>query len=176
MSIFGWSLPPGCGTLPGEEPEPSRRDLLRQANGKRLLRRYDATSWGDLARAVYAGTTYGVTLGVQFHSHDTWVYTPMLLDRYKADDNAWPISIALDAIVEGVDECASTVIIDLDVPFRAAAELAAALTRIEANCEDIWQRTHGCWSCARRAGTEFIPGETPVHKDCPQCLGQGQIL
>ena len=22
MGIFGWSLPPGCGTLPGEEPEP----------------------------------------------------------------------------------------------------------------------------------------------------------
>lgn len=22
MSIFGWSLPPGCGTLPGEEPDP----------------------------------------------------------------------------------------------------------------------------------------------------------
>jgi hypothetical protein len=22
MSIFGWSLPPGCGTLPGEEDEP----------------------------------------------------------------------------------------------------------------------------------------------------------
>lgn len=21
MGIFGWSLPPGCGTLPGEEPE-----------------------------------------------------------------------------------------------------------------------------------------------------------
>lgn len=22
MGIFGWSLPPGCSTLPGEEPEP----------------------------------------------------------------------------------------------------------------------------------------------------------
>jgi len=22
MSIFGWSLPPGCGSLPGEEPDP----------------------------------------------------------------------------------------------------------------------------------------------------------
>jgi hypothetical protein len=22
MGIFGWSLPPGCGTLPGEEPDP----------------------------------------------------------------------------------------------------------------------------------------------------------
>lgn len=22
MGIFGWSLPPGCGTLPGEEPLP----------------------------------------------------------------------------------------------------------------------------------------------------------
>lgn len=22
MGIFGWSLPPGCGTLPGEEDEP----------------------------------------------------------------------------------------------------------------------------------------------------------
>jgi len=23
-SIFGWSLPPGCGRLPGEEPEPAQ--------------------------------------------------------------------------------------------------------------------------------------------------------
>jgi hypothetical protein len=22
MGLFGWSLPPGCGTLPGEEPDP----------------------------------------------------------------------------------------------------------------------------------------------------------
>ena len=36
MGLFGWSLPPGCGTLPGEEPVPPCEVCGRDPEGSSL--------------------------------------------------------------------------------------------------------------------------------------------
>ena len=50
--LFGWSLPPGCGTLPGEEPEPQP---LRCSHCGGFLKQ----SADSIERREFVSTDYG---------------------------------------------------------------------------------------------------------------------
>lgn len=151
---------------------------LRQANGKRLLRSYSCADWGELANHLYRYTTCHASLGVVFAgagpAGPDLVRVPIHLMCY--DDTSWPLQLVLDAVVQGGCGTTDTVIVDLDAPWRAARALRAAIDRVEEQAEEIWQRTHGCWSCARLRGAAYVPGETPVMKGCTHCFGDGCIL
>lgn len=54
MGIFGWSLPPGCGTLPGEET-----GAVELTDRVRLPQGIDAVFWDEDGQLIEA---FGVTV------------------------------------------------------------------------------------------------------------------
>jgi hypothetical protein len=139
----------------------------------------------SLARSAYKYTDCGAALGVLVYP-GRWVYGS--LHDVKPDDFICALSIS--SIVEGVEVCTSTHIVDLfdpafETPDHAVAAYAAALAAVEAEAQEIWDGTHGCPSCAKHwldtrhdqnSGIEGDDGITPVWAECPDCGGHGSII
>ena len=178
MGIFGWSLPPGCGTLPDEEDEHQDNSIVEKAFSD-----YDSPS--DLYRAVYKYTPCGPMVGFQISYWEQippdgfndwggekevsrWVYGDELrkLGTWKdmADQGILILAISVSSIVEGVDQCVDGVEISTcpDDIFNLQIEededdLSKTLSRlfyktvdeVDAEVDSIWHATHGCETCAK---------------------------
>ena len=118
MGIFGWSLPPGCGTLPGEEDEHQDNSIVEKA----------FSGYGspyEVYRYTYKYTDCGPMVGFQISYWEQippdgfnewggekqvseWVYGDNLrkLGTWKdmADMGILILAISVSSIVEGVDE------------------------------------------------------------------------
>lgn len=86
--------------------------------------------------------------------------------------------VTVGSIVEGVDQCAKPV--SLAFPFSSSV-FWAAVQSVEDECDEIWKSTHGCEGCARLHGIDYddpgtANGYVPVHPDCKECGGTGQIM
>lgn len=187
MGIFGWSLPAGCGTLPGEEDEQLDNRVFVEAFP-------DAAGPGELYRQLYKYTACGPSLGVTIAY---WEETddPERLPRhasktlYCSDLNklgTWSemdkrgelvTGFVVGSIVEGVDYDCESIEIDFDQledePDAIRAKLYAAVDQVNAQANEIWMDTHGCDKCKELNGGENENGYVTVHTECPECDGKG---
>lgn len=194
MSKFGWSLPPGCSTLPGEEDEQLDNQYLAEAF-------VGAVGPYDLQRQVYRYTTCGAALsfliayekepeteadagplgdGPQdvvewFHDGDKLFRQ---LTTWQDFDEAGMLitAIMVSSIVEGVDLCVDGVTVELDQleeePSEFVVRFDAAVKEVEREALQIWTDTHGCEDC----GPEGDYGYVAINPECPTCQGEGTIL
>lgn len=195
MSIFGWSLPPGCGTLPGEEDEQMDNRHLAQAFP-------DADGPGELYRQLYKYTDCGPSLGVTFKYYDDPGHSeayPELKTKtiYCSGLNAlgtWAdmdkrgelvIAFLVGSIVEGVDyDCETRDVTwdqEEDEPETIHERLYAAVTAVNDEANSIWHDTHGCDTCHAHWIAEDIDGRTidhyvPCWSECPDCGGNGVVI
>lgn len=175
MGIFGWSLPPGCSTLPDEENEPSEKDLACQRAGQRILKEFGAKNWAAVYRALYKATSCGVTIGVQFHGHDKPVYN---YDLAYYGPNDWPLAVLVSSIVEGIDAVTDTITVSLGKP-NAVKRVYEACDEIDRQAKDLWNETHGCNGCADEWAKENVYFDADdyvcVHPKCKICGGMGIV-
>jgi hypothetical protein len=139
----------------------------------------------SMARGIYKGTSCGACLGVR--TTTKWIYgdyIPNDIDPNTVD------GLSVGSIVEGVDECTATHVINLDDrdPGVISAEFDNAVQRVEDDADEIWMNTHGCETCARHwneigegaddmgAEMEGCDGMTPVWQECPDCFGTGVVI
>ncbi len=194
MGIFGWSLPPGCGTLPDEEPEQLNNQYFAEAFP-------DYSGPGELYRALYKYTACGPSLGVtisfieelppdgfsDFGGEREAYRTLYCDDLYKlgtwADMDARGELITafqIGSIVEGVDYDCQTIELDADQldeePGEFHDRFMKAVDDVNDEANSIWMDTHACDTCmahwAEEGITEFELGD-PVWLDCPDCNGDG---
>jgi hypothetical protein len=161
------------------EPEPTELDTKRRDAGLRIMRELSAENWGKVYRALYKGTSCGVTVGVLFAGADKPEYCD---DLYRHGKDSWPVQIHVSSIVESVDECTATHIVDLGKPSVVKA-LFAACDAVEKEAGAIWDDTHGCEKCAEMMGfhngREECAGRdgiTPVQPKCKKCGGTGVVI
>lgn len=93
---------------------------------------------------------------------------------YKYNDCGPEVSFTedamhIDAIVEGVEECAATQV--LVWPFTED-EYEAAMALVEADVRRIWYDTHGCDGC----DSPEEDGVRVVDPDCKKCDGDGVTI
>lgn len=195
MSIFGWSLPPGCGTLPGEEDEQMDNRHLAQAFP-------DADGPGELYRQLYKYTDCGPSLSVTFKYYDDPMHSEMCavlktktvhcdglnaLGTWADMDKKGELIIAflVGSIVEGVDYDCETIEVtwdqEEDEPETIHERLYAAVTAINDEANSIWYDTHGCERCHAHWIAENIDARTidlyvPVWSECPDCGGNGVVI
>ena len=147
----------------------------------------DYSSPYDLYHSLYRYSNCGVTVGMRFALwHDNH-------DRYNSDlpdkwtDGDFISHLLVSSIVEGCDE--GTMLVEVPIGDIATlnARLHKAIERVEAEAENIWNESHGCFSCFRHwkrttdcydKGDKYInlAGTVPVWTDCPNCEGRGVIL
>lgn len=167
MGIFGWSLPPGCGELPGEAEEVMDNEYIKTAFA-------DHEGPYDLYRATYKYTPCGPSVG--FLISDTCSDGKADTRWYYCDESrklgTWAemdakgllvLAVSVSSIVEGVDygtgelvlDCSYEALLDvateeeqdsLDKTIRRVFYQMVEETDQEAN--SIWHDTHGCPSCA----------------------------
>lgn len=171
---FGWSLPAGCGTLPGEEDEGHVEWTTAANNAKKIFNWVGASTWGDVYRALYKGTSCGVTVGVVLDGDCDRYYCD---DLYKLDITAPVTSVLISSIVEGVDCVTDTQEVFLTV--KGTRKTGDIVKRIGAACDEveleagyIWQQTHGCPDC----GLEGEWGGAMINPECATCGGAGAII
>lgn len=199
MGLFGWSLPPGCGTLPGEEGEHENNDHIRDA-----FPEHDGP--GSLYRSTYKYTACGPSVGLfvvdtcetgEFRSG--WHYCDDLykLGTWEGMDKRGLLitGICASSIVEGVEQTTDTIEIDAryealyermieadgDVARTLARLFDDAVQEVDKQASDIWDATHGCETCQAHWVTEghgdgTIDGAVPVWSDCPDCEGAGVVI
>jgi hypothetical protein len=205
MGIFGWSLPPGCGTLPGEEDDQLTNEDVEQA-----FSNYEGP-W-DLYRQTYkyvaCGPMVGFTIAYHIEPTDMEDFGQDVTKTFYGDDlhqwGTWKdmaehgaliVAIGVSSIVEGVD---------WDVPYRevetdpdkladkaqedeAPADTLRRLfwqmvTEVNAEADYIWHDTHGCETCQKHWAEEGLPdgeneyGYVTIWPDCPDCGGSGTII
>jgi len=97
------------------------------------------------------------------------------------------LEIHVSSMVEGVDQCTNTVVVDLRSmkSSRAARKaLANAISEVDKQADEIWKATHGCEQCAKLWGNVSPDGEeisgcdgaTPCHPGCKKCKGNGVVI
>lgn len=191
MGSFGWSLPPGCGTLPGEEPEYPTNEYLKLAFP-------EYASIGALYRVTYKYTACGPWLSaeVSYWTDEGQFFKTVHSDRLhelgtwdEMDKRGECITrIYVGSIVEGVDYDTDTIelVIDQDneEPEAFAERFNQAVEEIDQQATCIWNDTHGCETCAQHwAGESGVPVEEvndrweaiPVWAECPDCQGGGIV-
>lgn len=143
MGIFGWSLPPGCGTLPGEE-----YDQLTNEDVEQAFANYEGP-W-DLYRQTYkyvaCGPMVGFTIAYYIEPTDKDPGQDVTKTFYGDDLRLWGtwkdlaeqgaliVAIGVSSIVEGVD---------WDVPYR----------EVETDPDKLADKAQEDEAPARRAGT-----------------------
>ena len=156
-----------------------------------VLQNYGCDHVGDLNRMVYKYTDCGASLGALVYAGDdnpgNWVYGS---DLRELPADAFICALSLSSIVEGVDQCTDTHIVDLFSenfanPAYALDAYQKALQAVETEATEIWKATHGCHICAMHFGfvssnglevCEGNDGCTPVWPDCPECGGHGAVI
>lgn len=191
MSKFGWSLPPGCGTLPGEEDEQWTNQIMKEAFA-------DYDSPAELARIAYKYTDCGPWVSFQING-ERWVHSGShrVLGTWEEMDKRGELvtKIMVGSIVEGVDCETDEVEIKVDPegdPDALSTEFWEAISAVNSEAESIWQSTHGCPTCAKHwleETSEFAVlnwkgdederwdvGDTQIWAECPDCSGFGTII
>lgn len=189
MGVFGWSLPPGCGVLPGEEDEWFDNRVVSEAFP-------EASGPGELARQTYKYNACGPVLGAVIcyweeqddggfavRKHRT-VYGEALnrLGTWDDLDNvgALVVGFTIGSIVEGVDYECETIEVKVDPleddPQTIAYNLSEAIGTVCSQAQEIWNDTHGCDNCAILNGGTTEEGYIAVHPDCPECGGCGVVI
>ena len=108
--------------------------------------------WARVKKAIYKGTSCGA-------------YIEPILDCTEG------LGVAVGSIVEGVDWGTDTHC--LHYPFKES-ELWAALEKVEAEANEIWESTHGCDECGEP--DEYNGGHIHINPECPSCKGDGVIF
>lgn len=178
MNNFGWSLPPGCGTLPGEEPDQYDNEIVKSAFAD-----YDSPC--DVYRSTYKYTACGPSVGFEveyievlppdgFNDYPSevtrrkWFYCSDLheLGTWKNMDEHGILvtGVSVSSIVEGVDQCTDNHEIDVTPDalgeketdkdggelWRTLARLfREAVKAVNDEANEIWHQTHGCETCAK---------------------------
>ena len=174
---FGWSYPPGAASdpyAPYNLQEIPPQYALARNNAKKILRYFSAQSWGDVYRALYKGTTCGVSVGIACVGAERSFYCDEL---YKHGASTPVVTVLIGSIVEGVDFGCQTVEVDLtERGTRRTGDiikrLFAACESVEAEAKYIWNETHGCPKCDIKG--EW--GHPAINPKCKSCKGKGQIL
>ena len=197
MSIFGSSYPPGAASDPfapyNQEEQPDN-SVVEAAF-------VDRDGPGEVYRVTYKYVDCGPSVGFRFQFTESvppdgiddwggerWVYCD---DLYKfgtwkdvASRGELITGISVSSIVEGVDQCTETHVIEIN-PFDFEAEPDAlrkqydeAVEAVNVEASDIWNATHGCGTCcghwlAEGFDPEFEDG-VPVWDECPDCHGHGE--
>jgi hypothetical protein len=154
-----------------------------------ILADHGADTLSELARNLYKYSDCGAALGALVYAGEDnpgrWVYGDELRNL-KPDDFVCALSVS--SIVEGVEQCTETHIVDLfddkfETPEQANAAYGTAVEAVEAEADEIWKQTHGCPTCAKHYGNcgEFGPiegndGMTPIWDECPDCKGHGTVI
>lgn len=182
MGKFGWSLPPGCGRLPGEDDIPEWYTTAAN-NARALFRYFGADNWGQIYRALYKGTACGVTVGIALDGAERPVYCDHL---YQYDIKAPVVEVHISSIVEGVDYGTDTHILNLAVrgtrkTGNVVKRLFALVQLVEDEARAIWDETHGCEVCAAHwqdtgLMVDWDSDYVPVWPECPDCKGAGAII
>ena len=81
------------------------------------------------------------------------------------------LAISISSIVEGVDECTGTYIIDSDSDCTTKA-FWNAVEYVNKEVNEIWNDTHGCNDCFEYPEFELHP----IDPDCKTCNGKGTII
>ena len=184
MGKFGWSLPPGCGKLPGEEDEQWDNSSLKEAFG-------DYSEPFQLYKASYDNTDCGITLGVQVdyyldeeceypQKQTKTIYNDDLYDLGTWDDmnkrGELITAILVSSIVEGVDWDTDTIVVNCKPgefkPIQISDAYWKAVENVEKQAKEIWDNTHGCDDCPEDPET----GYHIIDPNCKTCHGEGTII
>lgn len=187
MSAFGWSLPAGCGTLPGEEDEQLDNRVFAEAfanySGPAKLaesyKKYNA-----------CGPSVGVIVELWEEQDDCYPLkrTKSLFGDYLDTLGTWAdmdtagvlvTGFIVGSIVEGVDYDCDTITVLIDQLEEDAEAILSrvndAVAKVCEQAQEIWNDTHGCPTCEELGGTDEF-GQTPVHPGCPDCGGFGIVI
>ena len=183
MNKFGSSYPPGAANDPfapyNQEEQPDN-SVVEAAFS-------DRDGPGEVYRVTYKYVDCGPSVGFRFqftesvppdgiddwggeHVVERWVYCD---DLYKfgtwkdvASRGELITGISVSSIVEGVDQCTETHVIEIN-PFDFEAEPDAlrkqydeAVEAVNVEASDIWNATDG----------------VPVWDECPDCHGHGEVI
>jgi hypothetical protein len=111
-----------------------------------ILADHSADTLSELARNLYEYTDCGAALGALIYVGEDnpgrWVYDDELRNL-KPDDFVCALSVS--SIVEGVEQCTETRIIDLfddkfETSEQASAAYGAAVQAVEDEANEIWRR------------------------------------
>jgi len=193
MSKFGWSYPAGAANDPNapynQEPDPCNDACIEAF--------LDYEGPHDLYHSVYRHGDVGHTIGFSItgiwgaegnvksgpddfeESRDFYCDDLIPFGTWEdMDSNGFVVThIMISSIVEGVDECTSTITVDWDqfniYPKELAEKFWKACDDITKEVEAIWMDTHGCDSC--RVHFSYIDEleYCPVWSECPECWGKG---
>jgi hypothetical protein len=203
MGIFGWSYPAGCESVPGdEEPELTNDEFEEKFSG-------DYASLWSLYRSVYRYTSCGPNLGVTVymmteppnadfdsehcHSEEIWGHKTFYGDDLNKlgswqdmrDQGIVITALHVSSIVEGVDQCTATIVVEWTPEEKDPQELHEEFWKAVKDTDDeadrIWKETHGCDWCreywVETHGMELEEfDQCEVWEDCPQCEGDGVTI
>lgn len=196
MGKFGWSYPPGAANDPSApynqtETEPDN-EIVKEAFEEQ------SGPWA-VYRVAYKYCDCGPSIGFLITTWETddspdacadrqvskWIYCDSLraLGTWKDMDDAGALitAISVGSIVEGVEQCTETIILDVAEYSDGAALSSAfddALQKVNNEANEIWLSTHGCETCAKDAGLDWDQtcGDVPVNPKCPDCQGHGTVI
>lgn len=197
---FGWSYPAGAANDPNVPY--NQEDIEDNSDFEEQFADYE--SLYALYRAVYKYTACGPSVGVTVYSGENvddngeagpgGTGRPFGSQTFYCDDlrklgtfadmrdNGLLITaIGVSSIVEGVDQEVPYIEIEWTPMDTEPAELAKqfwdAVEQVNREADDIWRETHGCEKCAELLGMDqWESGDTMVHEDCPECLGEGIVI
>ena len=118
--------------------------------------------WASVEKAIYKGTKCGAYIEPIAGGFPSAIGT--LLGETTP-------GVMVGSIVEGVDWGTDTHC--LHYPFKES-ELWAALDKVEAEANEIWESTHGCEDCGEP--DEYNGGHIYINPECPSCQGGGVII
>lgn len=192
MSKFGWSYPAGAAN----DPNAPYNQEAQPCNDACIEAFSDYTGPYDLYRNVYK-SSIGHTIGFKItgiwsaegnvkcgpddfeESRDFYCDDLRQFGTWEdMDQNGFIVThIMVSSIVEGVDECTSTIIVNWDqfnlYPKDLAELFWQACTAIKHEVEAIWMDTHGCDTCRKHFGDVDELELCPVWTECPECWGEG---
>ena len=162
-------------------------EMEMEAEGKNMLAALDEhcdfASPHELYRSVYKYTECGPWMSMlvnggwvhcgELHTLGTW---KQMLERKMI-----VTELLFGSIVEGVDQCADEVSVTLADMTHAEhgvkqetvmAAIYGAVERVNEDARAIWNDTHGCDTCVDHWGGE----SAAIWDECPDCLGEGDII
>ena len=119
-----------------DEP-PEWWDTMEQ-NCKEILSEFDCKNWGELYRIVYKYTDCGPSLGIICSYQDKPVYCDEL---YRFDKTQPVLQIYVSSIVEGLDICTSTHVVDMKIP-GANERLMDAIEAVNNEAIELWNEAN----------------------------------
>ena len=197
MGKFGWSYPPGCNSVPGDEPDPPCAICRKVIDSP-----VDPCTCPECPGCGEIGNPdcYGKAGHLPDLEAPKWIDTLSDLlfavegdrgDGMDGDDMAKRIArrlykstscgisfwtdggrVIVTGYCEGTDrECQGHAI---TYPFREA-DFWAACDEADADGCAVWNETHGCEKCWPE-GEYGEHDERPINPGCPECKGQGTII